>query len=335
MIKQEFEKILKNYETQKKTSFTQNTLAKIIRFDLPSKIYSDAHFSKNYLVAGSAGQGNWAAIPWICIFDREITESAQKGYYFVYLFQADLGGFYLSLNQGWTQFEKKYGVIDGREKIQQTAEKFKEILRTIPEGFSTEKISLKSNGTLAKGYELGHICGKFYEKDNIPEDNILLDDLRNMLGVYREVKKIVGPDIWRVSNVDSEILISPEDEVAAGRISDKIEDISNIEQQIKTLETTIGSSKPAEFTRLIKAIARSKKVVNLIKKRSRGVCKICGEEGFEKRDGDIYVEAHHIKELSKSMIDLPNNMMAVCPTCHRILHYGSEKALKNRIKKRA
>lgn len=41
--------------------------------------------------------------------DKNITQSTQYGLYMVYLFKIDMTGFYLSLNQGITLFEKEYG----------------------------------------------------------------------------------------------------------------------------------------------------------------------------------------------------------------------------------
>src|SRR5262249_52580282 len=40
-------------------------------------------------VEGSAGAGNWAAVPWISVFDPAITTSATRGYYVVYLFHVN------------------------------------------------------------------------------------------------------------------------------------------------------------------------------------------------------------------------------------------------------
>lgn len=40
--------------------------------------------------------------------DKNITQSTQYGLYMVYLFKRDMTGFYLSLNQGITFFEKEY-----------------------------------------------------------------------------------------------------------------------------------------------------------------------------------------------------------------------------------
>lgn len=62
--------------------------------------------NNNYKVA-SAGIGYWTEIPWIDVFDREITESAQKGYYVVYLFREDMSGVYLSLDF-FEKYDKEY-----------------------------------------------------------------------------------------------------------------------------------------------------------------------------------------------------------------------------------
>ena len=44
--------------------------------------------------------------------NKNITQSTQYGLYMVYLFKGDMTGFYLSLNQGITFFEKEYGKIN-------------------------------------------------------------------------------------------------------------------------------------------------------------------------------------------------------------------------------
>ncbi|MDI5789132.1 DUF3578 domain-containing protein [Bacillus licheniformis] len=39
-------------------------------------------------------------------FLKNLTTSATRGYYIVYLFSADGSGVYVSLNQGWTYFKE-------------------------------------------------------------------------------------------------------------------------------------------------------------------------------------------------------------------------------------
>ena len=49
-------------------------------------------------------------------------------------------------------------------------------------------INLIAEGTLGKGYELGNICSKYYSLDDSFDDSELLNDLRNFIGIYKELK---------------------------------------------------------------------------------------------------------------------------------------------------
>jgi len=39
------------------------------------------HKEKDYIVKGSSGMGNWSQLPWVAIFNPDITTSAQSGYF--------------------------------------------------------------------------------------------------------------------------------------------------------------------------------------------------------------------------------------------------------------
>ena len=55
-----------------------------VRKDIVSALRENISDS-NYLVKGSVGVGHWTNVPWIGIFDKRITTTAQKGVYIVYL----------------------------------------------------------------------------------------------------------------------------------------------------------------------------------------------------------------------------------------------------------
>jgi len=80
-MKELFNYILSNYLTEKKNSSRGNELAKYIRqrpyYILNQEAYID---KKTYLIDSSPGKGNWAEIPWIAVFDRDITTTATYGY---------------------------------------------------------------------------------------------------------------------------------------------------------------------------------------------------------------------------------------------------------------
>lgn len=121
----------------------------------------------------------------------DISVSAAKGYDIVYLFRADMSGVYLSLNQGWTYFKEKYGSRLGKENIKIVTNSWKKILSSTLDHFSFEPIDLKYDGNasdLPYGYELGHICGKFYNAAELPDNQTIIDDLRSMLAVLQELK---------------------------------------------------------------------------------------------------------------------------------------------------
>src|SRR4051812_44391594 len=101
--------LLEEYPMASEQPFSNNVLANFIRNEVPDTIRSVIGNNERYLVQGSAGKGRWASVPWAAIFDRFVTETAQKGYYIVYLVKEDFSGLYLSLNQGVTTLREQYG----------------------------------------------------------------------------------------------------------------------------------------------------------------------------------------------------------------------------------
>lgn len=60
-----------------------------------------------------------------------------------------------------------------------------------------------------------------------------------------------------------------------------------------------------------------------------GVCEACGtDKTFLKENGRQYFEGHHLVPLSRQAsfnvsLDVPANVVCLCPTCHRFLHFGA------------
>ena len=100
-----YAEVRRNSNNEKKRESTREW-SKIITEKIPN--YLQSLLGENYSTKGSYGLGIWAYVPWISIFDKEITTSPQKGFYLVYLFKADLSGFYLSFCWGGEYFDK-YG----------------------------------------------------------------------------------------------------------------------------------------------------------------------------------------------------------------------------------
>jgi hypothetical protein len=82
---------------------------------------------------------------------------------------------------------------------------------------------------------------------------------------------------------------------------------------------------------------RSPVIKKYVEARADGVCEMCGEPApFETPDGRPYLETHHVDELGQGGKDHPDKVAAVCPTCHKRIHYGEDgdalnEALRERL----
>jgi hypothetical protein len=186
-MKKEFNEVLETYllDKSKKTNKDSNLHNLIINI-LPDKIKNSIVYHKdNYHVGGSYGQGNKSEYPWIMVSNKEITKSAQKGLYLVYLFRSDMKGFYLSLNQGITYYENSFGK-DSFINAQKVSSYFRELLNTEQYLSRIDLVSKKNK--LARGYEASNIIAKYYELENF--SNIQLSqDLNKMIDLYNQIFK--------------------------------------------------------------------------------------------------------------------------------------------------
>ncbi|MGL6103724.1 MAG: MrcB family domain-containing protein [Exiguobacterium acetylicum] len=327
-----FKQILEKYSTEKEQAFKNNSLADFIRNDLIKIVNNALNIdSSRYKVIGSPGKGVWARVPWIGFFDRNVTLSAQYGYYVVCLFREDMSGFYLSLNQGYTYFRNRYKDKEGRQKIKKTAEIIRSRIE-IPSQFHLTTIDLRSEASLAFGYEAGHICGKYYDANSLPDEFEMINDFRSLLEIYNKIVVLLN-----------------------GRNAEELNDYLLLEDDLEFLETDEESfqklanelkvdsfDKSKEEPRPPKTVVtdnlgktrypRSAKEAALALVRANYLCEL--DENHEtflsKSTGQRYAEAHHFVGISNHPkfpevdLDRAANIVCLCPNCHRKIHYGED-----------
>jgi 5-methylcytosine-specific restriction protein A len=77
---------------------------------------------------------------------------------------------------------------------------------------------------------------------------------------------------------------------------------------------------------------RSHRIKSYVLMRANGVCESCTKPApFFKKNGAPYLEPHHINRLSDGGLDHPNFIGAICPACHREIHYGQDGHKKNEL----
>src|SRR5437899_3414008 len=85
-VQEVLHRIGKTYHAARAEGFAGHPLAAFLRGAAAEEIKAAlGEAATGLLVAGSAGAGNWAEVPWISIFDPVVTDSATRGCYVVYL----------------------------------------------------------------------------------------------------------------------------------------------------------------------------------------------------------------------------------------------------------
>lgn len=70
---------------------------------------------------------------------------------------------------------------------------------------------------------------------------------------------------------------------------------------------------------------RDPKVRARVLEIANGRCECCGEEGFLTESGERYLETHHVVGVAERGPDTADNIVAVCPTCHRKAHFAADR----------
>lgn len=97
-----------------------------------------------------------------------------------------------------------------------------------------------------------------------------------------------------------------------------------VENLVETQDET-----PAE--RIRKVYKRSVLVAHYARVRAAGKCEACGSDApFETNNGERFLEVHHIDRLADGGADQFDKVAAVCPNCHRRIHFGKDGAEYNR-----
>lgn len=95
------------------------------------------------------------------------------------------------------------------------------------------------------------------------------------------------------------------------------------EIQKPTLRKPTGNVTPKTVQTKISTYQRDAKVKAWVLKEADGICEMCGHTApFCGTDGIPYLEVHHIKQLADGGSDTIMNAAALCPNCHREMHYG-------------
>lgn len=272
----------------------------------------------------------------VAIFIENITKKASKGLYLVFLVKADLSGMYLSLNQGFTYFENKYGKKKStKTRVKNTAIKIRNLLNTIPKE-SLIDIDLNCINDLGKGYEAGNIAAKYYSIDNMPSDEELVNDIKDYIVSYKELSRIIGNrtveqfyDYLLLKDDGYELTEDEEikavDRVLASGKSNKEETAEFKGEKKPKKDSVIDNKGKKSYPRDSKVAANAIKIAGY-------KCEVDEHHtSFIRRsNGKKYTESHHLIPLNcqddfEFSLDVEENVCSVCSNCHNCIHYGTDE----------
>lgn len=103
----------------------------------------------------------------------------------------------------------------------------------------------------------------------------------------------------------------------------------------KKLKKPAGNKNPTATTSETTQYKRDPMVKAWILENAKGSCESCGDHApFKTHDGLPFLEVHHVWLLADGGPDSVENAVAVCPNCHRALHYSVDRnELKNALYK--
>ena len=87
-------------------------------------------------------------------------------------------------------------------------------------------------------------------------------------------------------------------------------------QLAKTINQVVS-----EVTTTSKTYVRNPVIAKFAKQRANGYCELCGQKAPFEVGGEPFLESHHIVPVSEGGMDSVDNVAALCPNCHRRVHY--------------
>ncbi|MEG4500215.1 DUF3578 domain-containing protein [Microcoleus sp. F10-C6] len=99
-LRESLEKIIFEYPLVSSDNFKEHSFASYVRNLVPTSISASLELPEIYTVKASAGNGSWAKVPWIAIFNKLVTRVSSRGFtVFIYFAPTSLAFIFLSIKE--------------------------------------------------------------------------------------------------------------------------------------------------------------------------------------------------------------------------------------------
>lgn len=107
-----------------------------------------------------------------------------------------------------------------------------------------------------------------------------------------------------------------------------IQDARKLAPKVRKQRLKEARQIPVRSSAVVTVFVRNPYVVADVLERANGTCERCKDPApfCREKDGTPYLEVHHKIRLADGGHDSVDNALALCPNCHRELHYGQRHA---------
>jgi len=165
-----------------------------------------------------------------------------------------------------------------------------------------------------------------------------IDSIKVFEPVGAEVFKKLWPEFKMFSNVKQELsykhyaefemqleqVCYPSLEITNKHFEKQIQDAQKRSTESRKMRIANSPRIPSKVEVYTTAFTRNADVVAEVLVRAHGICEKCKNTApfLRRSDGKPYLEVHHKIRLADGGEDTVDNAIALCPNCHRELHYG-------------
>lgn len=210
---------------------------------------------------------------------------------------------------------------DGKILVHKNSQFAKTIHDSLISGGRAERLYLETNGILKNGI----LSQDYIFSSSSSAASAIAGHNRNGLLEFKTIEGLTLGEYLSKSLGDK--MFEAKETVADK--DDSIIDYYDSDVSDKPVEERIKDGVPY--------LPRNERARQIALAQSGNVCAIpnCKHELFVSRGGKVYLEAHHLipissyKDFPGINIDVPENIVCLCPSCHREIHHGnnSEKMI--------
>lgn len=174
----------------------------------------------------------------------------------------------------------------------------------------------------------GNQNGTLYNSDINGVEIHLFEVMERSIYTYRGVVKLADKPYQSTQPDDNgnmrKVWVFPvkpivaDDAIVTKQLEREIIKLSN-EELVKRSKMSREDRKPQKTETIV--YYRDPYLKEMVKRIAEGKCQYCGAKApFKDKNNEPYLEEHHVKRLADGGSDTIDNVVAICPNCHRKIH---------------